>query len=111
METLNAFSGEKIPPWYVTGFAESAGSFTFGRSGKQLLLVFAFRFPESNRPLLESLRRFFRGGRIYGAGRGCYYRVNRPTELLRVVDHFDNLARNVLSLTPLSPPERIGLQG
>ena len=89
METLDAFSGEKIPPWYVTGFAEGAGSFTFGRSGKQLLLVFAVRFPESNRPLLESIRRFFRAGRIYGAGPGCYYRINRPTELLRVVDHFD----------------------
>jgi len=89
VETFHAFSGEKIDPWYVTGFTESAGSFTFGRSGEQLLLVFAVRLPESNRPLLESLRRFFRAGRIYGAGAGCYYRVNRPRELLRVVDHFD----------------------
>ncbi len=89
MSTLDAFSGEKIPPWYVTGFAESAGSFTFSRSGKQLLLVFAVRFPESNRPLLEGIRRFFRAGRIYVAGPGCYDRINRPMELLRVVDHFD----------------------
>ena len=89
MSTLDVFSGEKLPPWYVTGFAESAGSFTFGRSGKQLLLVFAVRFPESNRPLLESIRRFFRAGRIYGDGPACYYRINRPTELLRVVEHFE----------------------
>ena len=35
------------------------------------------------------IRRFSRAGRIYGAGAGCYYRTNRPTELLLVVDHFD----------------------
>ena len=90
MSTLNAFSWDKFPPWYVTGFTESAGSFTFSRSGKQLLLVFAVRMPRPNRPLLESLGRFFRAGRIYDAGRSCYYRVNRPIELLRVVDHFDH---------------------
>ena len=89
MRPVDEFFGEKVPPWYITGFTESAGSFTFSRSGKQLLLVFAVRLPESNRPLLESLRRFFRAGRIYRAGPGCYYRINRPTELLRVVDHFD----------------------
>ena len=39
MRTLDSFFSEKLPPWYLTGFAESAGSFTFSRSGKQLLLV------------------------------------------------------------------------
>ena len=83
------FSGENIPPWYITGFAEGAGSFTFSRSRGQLLLVFGVRLPETNRPLLESLRRYFRAGRIYDSGPGCLYRINRPTELLRVVEHFD----------------------
>ncbi len=89
MDTFAEFSGAKTTPWYVTGFTEGAGSFTFSRSGRQLLLVFAVRLPESNRPLLERLQRYFRAGRIYDAGPGCLFRVNRPRELLRVVEHFD----------------------
>jgi hypothetical protein len=84
--------------WYVTGFAESAGSFTYNRSGGQLTLVFAVRLPASDRALLRDLQRFLGGiGRIYSTApaearvpRGaCFFRVNRTRELLRVVEHFD----------------------
>jgi hypothetical protein len=76
----------------VTGFVSGVGSFTFHRSGRQLLLVFAVRLPARGRPLLESIRKFFRGsGKIYdvAAGASCYLRVNRSAELLRIVDHFE----------------------
>ncbi len=60
-----------------------------------MILVFGVRVPGENLPLLQALRGHFGVGRIYGspagaaAVSGCYYRVNRPHELLRVVDHFD----------------------
>jgi hypothetical protein len=88
-----------LQPWYVTGFVEGAGSFTFNRSGDRITLAFAVRMKESNRRLLEELRRFFGGaGRIYStrrAGNGsaardtCLFRINRTRDLLRVVEHFN----------------------
>jgi hypothetical protein len=100
VETETTKSG--ISPWYVTGFVEGAGSFTYNRSGNQLTLVFAVRLAQTNRPLLEQLQRFFGGiGKIYStpvAREGerarpprnvCYYRVNRTRELLRIVEQFD----------------------
>lgn len=100
METEHVKRG--VSPWYVTGFVEGAGSFTYNRSGDQLTLVFAVRLIESNRPLLDQLQEFFGGiGRIYSASVArdgqearstrnvCYYRVNRTRQLLRVVEHFD----------------------
>ena len=33
---------DAISPWYLTGFAESGGSFTYHRSGEQLTLVATF---------------------------------------------------------------------
>jgi len=82
----------------VTGFAESAGSFTYNRSGSQLTLVFAVRLPESDRELLCDLQRYLGGiGRIYAtvpapsasSRAACLFRVNRTRDLLRVVEHFD----------------------
>ena len=82
METLT-------DPWYITGFAEAAGSFTYSRSGRQLMLVFAVRMPRANLKMLEKLRGFFGGaGRVYSRDT-CSFRITRPAELLRVVEHFD----------------------
>ena len=75
----------------MTGFAEGAGSITYNRGGDQLTLVFGVRLPRSGRRLLEDLRRYFgNAGRIYPTGNdACFFRVTRPQELLRVVEHFD----------------------
>jgi hypothetical protein len=39
--------------------------------------------------VLEDLKSFFRGGRIYGIGHSSYFRVQRREDLAAVVDHFD----------------------
>lgn len=80
-----------MDPWFVTGFSEGAGSFTFSRSGRQLALYFAVKLPSQDRPLLESLRDYFGGaGTIYDVGsKTAYLRICRSAELLRVVEHFD----------------------
>lgn len=91
----------RFSPWYVTGFADGEGIFTYSRGSQQLMVVFAVRLTATDRSLLESIKAFFGGaGRIYSAPRrlnpgggrtksSCYYRVNRPNELLQIVDHFD----------------------
>jgi len=79
-------------PSFVTGLLEGAGSFTYSRGRSQLTLVFALRMSGENRPLLERIRRFFRdAGRIYqrADGGSCLYRITRPNELLRLVEHLD----------------------
>ena len=89
-------------PWYVSGFAEGEGIFTYSRNRLQLMVVFAIRLPATDHNLLEGIRDFFGGiGRIYSAPRraparggagtkaSCYYRVTRPAELVRIVNHFD----------------------
>jgi hypothetical protein len=80
-----------LTPDYVTGLLESAGSFTFNRGKQQLTVVFGVRSRATNRPLVEDLRAFFGDiGKIYDTTRNsCFFRVNRPRELLRIVEHFD----------------------
>ena len=80
-----------MTPDYVTGLLESAGSFTFNRGKQQLTVVFGVRSRATNRPLVEDLRAFFGGiGKIYDTRQNtCFFRVNRPRELLRIVEHFD----------------------
>jgi len=84
-------TNKSLTPDYVTGLLESAGSFTFNRGKRQLTVVFGVRSRAANRPLVEDLRTFFGGiGRIYDTTRNtCFFRVNRPRELLRIVEHFD----------------------
>jgi hypothetical protein len=81
-----------LTPDYVTGLLENAGSFTFNRGKRQLTVVFGVRSRATNRRLVEDLRNFFGGiGRIYDTppDGSCFFRVTRPRELLRIVDHFD----------------------
>ena len=84
-------TNKTLTPDYVTGLLESAGSFTFNRGQQQLTVVFGVRSQAANRPLIEDLRAFFGGiGRIYDTTQDtCFFRVNRPRELLRIVEHFD----------------------
>ncbi len=88
-----------LDPWYVTGFVDGEGAFTFSRSGRQISVYFAVKLAGADRPMLEALQQFFDGiGRLYtvggnGSGGGTrtssYYRVTRRADLLRVVQHFD----------------------
>lgn len=91
-----------LDPWYVTGFAEGEGSFTFSRSGPRLAMYFSVKLTRADRSILEGLQTFFDGaGIIYDVGprapgdrsgftkSASYYRVCRKAELGRVVAHFD----------------------
>jgi hypothetical protein len=86
METLHG-----IPPWYVTGLVDVAGSFTYSRVRDSFSLHFAMKLALREREILEAIRAYFEGsGTIYALGRRqCYYRVTRVAELSRVVAHFD----------------------
>jgi hypothetical protein len=77
-----------LNPWFFTGLAEGAASFTFSRSGRQIAVYFAVKSPDER--LLASVQRFLDGaGKIYLAGNNRMYRVTRREELQRVVAHFD----------------------
>lgn len=81
-----------LDPWYVTGFAEGQGSFTYSRNGKQMALYFAVKLPEADEPVLQEMRDFFGGiGSIYlqRARASALYRVCRREQLPVIVEHFD----------------------
>jgi hypothetical protein len=92
-----------LDPWYLTGFVEGEGAFTFSRNGKQLALYFAIKLTAQDSLLLEDIQSFFGGiGRIYsvvaraaptpGSGHtkaARLYRVCRRDELPRIIEHFD----------------------
>lgn len=91
--------GTPLDPWYVTGFAEGEGRFTFSRSGRSLALYFALRVGGADAAILRRIQEFFGGiGRIYDrrpaatGGRigSTYYRVTRIDDLPSVVRHFED---------------------
>lgn len=92
METIPR--GTPLDPWYVTGFAEGEGRFTFSRSGRSLALYFALRVTRADAAILLGIQAFFGGiGRIYDrrtSGGSLYYRVNRIDDLPTIVRHFDD---------------------
>ena len=99
---MRTFPRGTLDPWYVTGFAEGGGTFTYSRSSGNIGLYFAIRLTEADAPVLGEIQVFFGGaGRIYdqkprAIGRSSgqskaasYYRVTRCRDLLRVVSHFE----------------------
>jgi hypothetical protein len=96
--------GTTLDPWYVTGFAEGEGTFTFSRNGPSMALYFAIKLTRVDRPILEAIQDYFGGiGTIYdlkarppaGAGSGytkaaAYFRVSRREHLEVVAYHFDS---------------------
>jgi hypothetical protein len=92
-----------LDPWYVTGFVDGEGSFTFSRNGRSLALYFAIKLTYRDLPVLRSLHSFFGGvGKIYlvrpphtpGPKSGMtktayYYRITKIADLAVVVEHFD----------------------
>lgn len=87
-------SYEPLDPWYVTGFIEGEGSFTYNRTGKNWVLLFAVKLTFKNQGLLLALQEFFGVGKIYTVQPGQskaagYYKVTRQEELEQIVDHFE----------------------
>jgi hypothetical protein len=92
-----------LDPWYVTGFVEGEGAFTFSRTGRQMGLYFAIKLTGADHPILESIQAYFGGiGAIYRVApraaptpssghtkAASYYRVTRQRDLESVLDHFD----------------------
>ena len=105
MLPAETFSREtsSLDPWYVTGFVEGEGAFTFSRSGRQMALYFAVKLTAADRGILEALQDYFGGiGAIYQVApraaptpssghtkAAAYFRVCRRRDLERVLDHFD----------------------
>jgi hypothetical protein len=95
METFSrgtSGGGGALNPWYVTGFCEGQGAFTFSRNGRQVALYFSLKRPMADRALLEEIRGYFGGiGKIYPvpSRSAAYFRACRRDELPRVVAHFD----------------------
>ena len=94
-----------LDPWYVTGFVEGEGTFTYSRSGtkKQLFgMYFGIKLTGEDSAILEDIRDYFGVGKIYdvrarmplGTNDGYtkfarYYRVTSVSDLSIVIDHFD----------------------
>ncbi len=91
-----------LDPWYVTGFCEREASFTYSRNAGAVNLYFAIKLSATDLSILQRIQRFFGDiGRIYSvrpetphgkAGytkAASYFRVNRPPQLIRVVEHFE----------------------
>jgi hypothetical protein len=88
-------------PWYVTGFIEGSGSFTYSRSGDSVVPYFALKVGAADRALLQEMQGFFGGaGRIYdlrdrtaagseSLGGAAYFRITRVVDLLSVIAHFE----------------------
>jgi hypothetical protein len=96
---MNTNHQEQLDPWYVTGLIEGEGSFTYNRSGKNLIMIFAVKLNPKNRPILEGLLAFFGVGKIYeisGAKTSAFYRVSKQEELEQIIDHFERFPLNGL---------------
>ena len=94
-----------LDPWYVTGFVEGEGTFTFSRTGARRQnydLYFAVKLSAVDAPILEDLRDFFGVGNLYDvrarmpattrAGRtkaARYFRVSATSDLTLVIGHFE----------------------
>lgn len=102
METFSRETSRGLNPWYVTGFVDGEGSFTYSRSGRNIVLYFAIKLAAQDRGVLDAIRAYFGGiGKMYSVkarlpkGRGAatkaawYFRVSQIRELEHIVAHFD----------------------
>ena len=91
-----------LDPWYVTGFCDGEAAFTYGRSGGTFAVSFSVKQRSDNKQIIEDVWEFFNYiGNVYN-GKGIaptknsgntkpsvIYKINRVSELLIIVDHFD----------------------
>jgi hypothetical protein len=93
-----------LDPWYVTGFTDGDGCFTYSWQDKaktKIALYFAIKLNTCDESLLEAFKEYFGGGRIYDVKarekrhnsgltkRSKYFRISSIPELHTVVGHFD----------------------
>lgn len=75
--------------WYVTGLCERGASFTFYRSKKSFIPIFAIKFDERDEILAAQVQEHFGGvGSLYVTGHKLYFRVVKGLELFRIAEHF-----------------------
>jgi len=95
-------SGNKLDPWFVTGFCEGEAAFTYSRGKESLGAYFSVRQRYDNYHIINKLQDFFGGiGKIYYADGhepskfsghtkpSLFFRVTRVEELLKIVEHFE----------------------
>lgn len=81
-----------IDPWFVSGFAEGEGAFTYISGGTP---VFSIRQRHDYTDLVQEIADFFGVGVVYPCrARGksqanSYYRVHRACDLNRIIQHFN----------------------
>jgi len=90
-----------MDPWFITGFCDGEGAFTYSRSGKSISLYFAIKLNEEDKALVDRIFSFFNVGRIYkvkaresrnksgNTKPAIYYRVTKVSELAQIIQHFD----------------------
>ena len=96
-----------LDPWYITGFVDGEGCFTFSRSGAHISLYFAIKLNDKDKPLLEKIQQYFGGvGKIYNVKpqlpsrysghtkSQSYYRVTKLYELKSILSHFEKYPLN-----------------
>jgi len=91
-----------LTPWYITGFCDGEGAFTYSRAAGTFILYFSIKQKEDNRDILEAIQEYFGYvGKIYAhkaayptknsgfTKPSAYYRVTKIEELKRILEHFD----------------------
>jgi len=83
-----------IDPWFVTGFAEGEGAFTYQRTSTTVSPKFSIRQRNDYNDVVQAVADFFNVGIVYPcAARGktqasAYYVVINRNDLPIVVEHF-----------------------
>ena len=85
-----------ISPWFITGFVEGEGAFTYTHNTNGMVNpYFSIRQRWDYADMVHAVAQFFGVGKIYDckahkqSQANCYFRVHRKLELPIIVAHFD----------------------
>lgn len=84
-----------MSPWYVTGFVDGEGAFTYCRSNWIAYPRFSIRQRFDYSETVRSISEFLEAGTVYDckahkqSQASSYLSVTRKSDLLKVVNHFD----------------------
>jgi hypothetical protein len=77
-----------LDPWFITGLADSSGSFFFLKSEE---VKFQIELHSLNLPLLKSVKAYFKGIGFIKKNKGvAEFTVSSLRELAVIIDHFDS---------------------